>query len=118
MANKYQITYDSDKEYTFIIKTDNGIIKFIRTPEGLYAYKSSASYLKHMADTKCMSPPIETSVVQLSNMVLTVTENLKFYTQRQFENSKRAKQLYHIVGCPTGENLNISYDRTLSVTTQ
>ena len=100
------------------MQTDNGIIKFSRTPEVLYDYKPSSIYLKHVAETKYMSPPMETSGSQLSNMVLTVTENLKFYTQRQFENSKRAKQLYHIVGCPTGENLNISYDRTLSVTTQ
>ena len=35
MTDKYQITYDSDKEDEFIMQTDNGIIKFTRTPEGL-----------------------------------------------------------------------------------
>ena len=102
MTNKYRITYDYDKEDTFIIKTDNGIIKFIRTPEGLYAYKSSASYLKHMADTKCMSPPIETSVVQLSNMVLTVTENSKGYIQRQFEKFNKSKMTPSYRWMPNG----------------
>ena len=91
MTDKYQITYDSDKEDAFIMHTDNGIIKMSRTPEGLYSYKPSFSYLKQVDYTKCMSPPTETSGSQLSNMVLTVIENRKGYTQRQFENSKTAR---------------------------
>ena len=35
MTDKNWITYDSDKEDEFIMQTDNGIIKFTRTPEGL-----------------------------------------------------------------------------------
>ena len=86
------------------MNTENGIIKFIRIPEGLYYYKPSAIYLKQVDETKCISPTTETSGSQLSNMVSTVTENHKGYTQRQFENSKILRQLYHIVGCPTVEN--------------
>ncbi len=37
-------------------------------------------------------------------MITTVKENKMGYTQRQFENAKRARRLYHIVGCPTIEN--------------
>ena len=104
MTEKYRITYDSDKEDALIMQTDNGIIKFSRTPEVIYSYKLSAIYLKHVAETKCMSPPTETSGTQLRNMVSTATENRKDYTQLQFKNSKRARRLYHIVGCPTVEN--------------
>ena len=84
MTGKYQITYYSDKEYAFTMHTDNGIIKFRRIPEGLYAYKPSASYLKQVSATKYMSPPTETNGAQLSNMVSTVAENCKGYTERQF----------------------------------
>ena len=33
-----------------------------------------------------------------------VSENRKGYTERQFNEAKRARKLYHIVGCPTVEN--------------
>ena len=84
------------------MQTENGIIKFSRTPEGLYAYKPLAIYLKHVAETKCMSPPTKTGGAQLSNMVSTVTENRKGYIQRQFEKRKKiVRRFYHIVRCPT-----------------
>jgi hypothetical protein len=35
---------------------------------------------------------------------MTVKENSRGYTQRQFDNAKRARRLYHIVGCPTVQN--------------
>ena len=57
MTDKYQITYHSDKEDAFNMQTDNGIIKFSRTPEGIYAYKPPAIYLKHVAESKCMYSP-------------------------------------------------------------
>ena len=69
MIDKYWITYNSDKEDAFIMQTDNAIIKFSRTPEGIYCYKPSASYMKQVAETKCMSPPTETSGAQLIHMV-------------------------------------------------
>ena len=104
MTDKYRSTYNSDKEDAFIMHTYNGIIKFRRTPEGLYSYKQSASYLKQVVETKYMSPPTETSGSQLSNMVSTMPENCKGCTQHQFENSKRARRLYHIIGFPIIEN--------------
>ena len=33
-----------------------------------------------------------------------VSENRKGYTERQFNEAKRARKLYHIVGCPTVVN--------------
>jgi hypothetical protein len=39
-----------------------------------------------------------------SFLIETVQENKKGYTQRQFEDAKQARKLYHIIGCPTTEN--------------
>ena len=61
-------------------------IKSRRIPEVLYACIPPDICLKELAETKCMSPPTETSGTKLINMVLTVTENRKGYNQRQFEN--------------------------------
>jgi hypothetical protein len=38
-----------------------------------------------------------------SHLINTVKENRVGYTQRQFEQAKRAQDLYHIVGTPTIE---------------
>ena len=97
MTDKYQITYHYDKEDAFNMQTDNVIIKFSRTPEGIYAYKPSSSYLKQVDGTKFMSPQTEMSGAQLSNLVSTLTENFKGYTQHQFENTKIERLLYHII---------------------
>ena len=109
LADRHRITYDSRKEDAFLVHTADGTVKFKRTPEGLYAYRPSKEYLRKVAETKCMEPPKDSTGskvtnLQLSNMIATVTENRKGYTQRQFEDAKRARRLYHIVGCPTVEN--------------
>ncbi len=96
-AKEHRITYDSAKEDAFLMHTDNGIIKFEATPEGLYAYQPSAQFLKEVANTKKMKPPKQ----ELSNMVTTVAENRKNYTQRQYERAKEARKLYHIVNAPS-----------------
>jgi hypothetical protein len=41
MADKHHITYDSDKKDAFVVHSHSGIIKFKRTPDGLYVYKPS-----------------------------------------------------------------------------
>ena len=48
-----------------------------------------------------MQPPTRTEV---NSMVTTLKENNKGYTQRQFDQSKRAKTIYHNVGFPNVEN--------------
>jgi hypothetical protein len=53
---------------------------------GLYTYKVSDGYLKKQ-----------------SHLINMVKENRVGYTQRQFEQAKRAQELYHIVGTPTIE---------------
>ena len=111
LADQYRITYDSGKEDAFLVHTNTGQVKFNRTPEGLYAYKPTEKFLGEVAERKMkptdwlmMEPPTSSNNPQLNNMIATVTENRKGYTQRQFENAKRARMLYHAVGCPTVEN--------------
>jgi hypothetical protein len=58
----------------------------VQNPEGLYTYEVSDKYLK-----------------KESHLVNTVKENRVGYTQRQFEQAKRARELYHIMGTPTIE---------------
>jgi hypothetical protein len=69
------------------------------TPDGLYVYKPTANFKNKVAELKETFHPR-----QVTNMIMTVKENSKGYTQRQFKNAKKARWLYHIIGCPTGEN--------------
>jgi hypothetical protein len=61
-------------------------VKFKCDPEGLYTFEVSNKYLKNE-----------------SHLIKTVKENRVGYTQRQFEQAKRARELYLIVGMPTIE---------------
>lgn len=104
MVTRYRVTFDSAVENAFHVHSDNGIIKFTRTPEGLYVYKPSDKFLAQVAVSKGMTAPGEPDYRGRSFLVATVNENRKGYTQRQFDDAKRARKLYHIVGCPTLEN--------------
>jgi hypothetical protein len=86
LKKKHRITFDSDKESAFIVHMDSGNMKFKCNPEGLYTFEVSDKYLK-----------------KESHLINTVKENRVGYTQRQFEQAKRARELYHIVGTPTIE---------------
>jgi hypothetical protein len=98
MADKYRITYDSDKEDAFLVHIKEGIIKFARTCDGLYAYKPSSRFKNQEKKSK-------TTIRQhISNMVSSVKENLMAFTKRQYENAKRARRLYTVVGRPTVPN--------------
>ena len=100
LVSKYRIVYDSDVEDAFKVYTKDGIIKFKQNQEGLYVYKPTTNYMKSVARQKGMNPPVE----RHNYLVSSVEENKMGYTKRQFEDAKRARRLYHIVGCPTVEN--------------
>ncbi len=104
MVDKHRITYDSDQEDAFLVHSDTGTIKFERTPDGLYVYRPTAKFKQGVAASKEASPPNDSGGKRMSNLIATVKENKMGYTQRQFESAKRARRLYHIVGCPTIEN--------------
>jgi hypothetical protein len=94
LKKKCRITYDSDKEDAFLVHTENGLIKFEASPQGLYRYKVSQNYLDGLKEM----------VQETSNIVTTVAENRKNYTQRQFDRAKEARKLYHNLGTPTVQN--------------
>jgi hypothetical protein len=84
LKKKHRVTYDSEKEDAFKVHMNDN--KFECNPKGQYTYKVSDAYLKKQ-----------------SHLINTVKENRVGYTQRQFEQAKRAQELYHIVGTPTIE---------------
>ena len=102
MADQYHITYDSHKEDAFLVHTEDGTIKFERTPDRLYAFTPSTGFVKEVNDYKGMKTPEPTAA---SNLVSTVKENRDGFTKRQFQDAKRARSLYHKLGCPTVENM-------------
>jgi hypothetical protein len=86
LKKKYRVTYDSEKEDAFIVHMNKDTLKFECNPKGLYTYKVSDEYLKKQ-----------------SHLINTVKKNRVGYTQRKFEQAKRAQELYHIVGTLTIE---------------
>ena len=97
MKSKYRITYDSKRDDAFHVHTDNGIVKFGVTDEGLYAYKPTKQFLKEVAKTK--------NKVLKHTFVATVKDNIEGYSKNEVDGARRARKLYHAIGCPTIENL-------------
>jgi len=91
MKKKHRITYDSDKEDAFLVHTENGLIKFEASPEGLYRYKVLQGYQDSLDNKEEVT----------SNVLTTVAENQGKYTQQQFDRAKLARKLYHNVGTLT-----------------
>ena len=105
VAKRWRVTYDSDKEDAFKVHRPDGPLEFKRTKDGLYAFKSSANFKKkEVAAAKNMSTASECAADGKDFRMSSVQENRKGYTERQFNEAKRARRLYHIVGCPTVEN--------------
>jgi hypothetical protein len=65
---KYRVTYDSDKEDAFLMHTKDGIVKFERTPEGLYAFKPTENFLRQVAKRKQMKAPTAEPTVNLNTI--------------------------------------------------
>ena len=80
-THKYRITYDSNKEDAFLVHTDKGIIRFVRTMDGLYAYKPSPKFKQQVAEAK------RTVHEEANYLVATVEENRKRCTEQQFQNA-------------------------------
>jgi hypothetical protein len=63
------------------------MIKFERTDDGLYAYRPSENYRNQVAESNSKTP------LDVNNMVTTVKENKMGFTQKQYENAKKAQRL-------------------------
>ena len=97
MKKKCQITHDSNKEDAFKVHMDDGILNFKVTPQGLCHCSTGKSHLEKIKKAKQKKQ-------ETSNMMDTVQENRKNYTQRQFECAKLACKLHHNVGTPAVKN--------------
>ena len=107
MADKYRVTYDSKVEDAFLVHTPSGVIKFNRTPEGLYMLKPTTKFLEQVAATKKTKlQPIQDDGPdsKVCNVISTVRENRLHFTPRQNKRALEARALYHKIGCPTVEN--------------
>ena len=83
MADRYRITYDSNKADEFVVHLPEKDVRFTRMGTNLYIFK----------------PPKSAQVA--TALLNTVEENKKFYTQRQFDRAKRARDLYNALGTPS-----------------
>ena len=84
LRKKYHVTYDSNKEEAFIMHFKEGKpAKFTQSPNGLY-YRQPTYNVKQQA-----------------SFIETVDENKQFYTDRQFREAKKARELYQALGTPS-----------------
>ena len=81
MAKKYRVRYDSWQEDAFLVDIDKGIRKFVQGHNNIYKYL----------------PPDTTVPIQLLE---TVKENKKFYTDWQVQWAKAACKFLQAVGYP------------------
>ncbi|KAG7371066.1 reverse transcriptase RNA-dependent DNA polymerase [Nitzschia inconspicua] len=83
MRDRYRVTYDSSKEDAIIVHHPKKEVHFNRNHMNLYVY--TPDHIKNAG-------------VQ---MVETVSENENFYTHREIERAKRARELYQAIGTPS-----------------
>jgi hypothetical protein len=87
MADKYRITYDSSSQDAFVVHLPHKKVKFERMGMNLYILKPKMGSIKESN--------------QPHMFMSTVEENKSFYTQRQFDKAKKARELYHALGTPS-----------------
>jgi hypothetical protein len=82
MEKVCKITYDDEKKVFWAHVSPTKSIPFCKTSFGLYAYN-----------------PFEES--NNYQFITTMEENRKFYTERQFQRAKKARELYYSLGTPS-----------------
>ena len=87
------MTYDSWKEDTFNVFTNNGVVKFRRNNNGLYIYRPSEGYIQKVEAKN-----------KMCNLMTTVNKNKVGYTKRQIKDAKMTRKVYHMMGCPMIQN--------------
>jgi len=89
MSDKYHITYNNHEKGhgdVFKVHTPKKIVFFKRLGNNLYVHKPT------------QAQSTTTSSEDKLNLVTTVQENINFYTPRQFERAKRARDLHEDEG--------------------
>ena len=97
LSEQYKITCDTSKEQAFLVHTENGIVKFKQTKEGLYYRTFSDDYKEKLKQDNLKN----NDELQL---VMTLEENKANYTPQQVEEARRARTLYHNIGAPSVRN--------------
>ena len=92
MRNRYRITYDSAVEDAFLVHTPERKVRFKPLANGLYSLNPKKKTQHRTPEGKFQ-------------MVNTLEENKNFFTPRQFERAKIARDLFHSLGCPSLMNL-------------
>jgi hypothetical protein len=82
MEKVCKITYDDEEKVFWAHVSPTKSIPFCKTSFGLYAYN-----------------PFEESTNY--QFITTMEENRKFYTERQFQRAKKARELYYSLGTPS-----------------
>jgi hypothetical protein len=87
VSDRYHVTYDNDKEDAIIVHMPDKEVKFQRFGNNIYIYippqfKKNLEGILHQSQFG------------------TLEENKTFYTKRQFEQARRARQLLHSLGNP------------------
>jgi len=86
MVDKYHVTYDSQKEDTFVVHLPTKDIKFKHSINGLYFYKPTEIQQNDNVKMQLLS---------------SLEDNKRFYSSQQFEHAKKACNLYHALGHPS-----------------
>ena len=98
MADQYCITYDNHDNNngdSFIVHLPTTKVMFKRLTNKLYVHKPLQT-----KQTSKKAHQVSRSD-HMINMVNTIEENKNFYSARQFDCAKRARDMYHAIGMPS-----------------
>ena len=86
LCREYPVSF-SNEEKAFTITTPNAVHKFVLGDDNLFKLQKQPTHNQGLV------------------LVETVAENSKFYTKRQVERAKLARNLLHAIGCPSINDL-------------
>ena len=86
MEDKHPIKYDSTADHAFILQLSDKTVRFKRSQNGLYLFKT---------------PYIKNNQLCATNVVIdSVEDNMKISTNRQVQQEKLGRQVYHAFSKP------------------
>ena len=116
LAKKHRVTMVTAVEDAIVVHLSGREIKFKPLPNGLYAinplqknYVTStepeSNQLIEPKPNQSKSNKSNQSINSQVQMITTLEENKTFYTDRQFERAKRARDMFHALGAPSVQNV-------------
>ena len=80
LVKQYRVTYDTEQKDCFYCHTEDGIVEFERTEEGLYCVSLPEGYKEQVRQNDVLTTK--------HSYVSSVTENRANYTTAEFERGK------------------------------